>query len=244
MPAFRGADRMIESFSHVLKALLLPFAFRIRQGPLQGLKWVAVSGSKFVRGTYEPGQSAAFAGCVCRGDVVFDVGAHVGYYTALASLLVGAEGRVIAFEPRPLNLRFLRRHVAINRLNNVTIMDAGVGASPGVARFETHTGTGTGHLSEQGNLEVKLVSLDDLFCRGEVPKPSLIKIDVEGAEQQVLAGAGEIIKTARPILFISTHGSENHHAVMNYLAAHGYSHELMEERGPDSDQEVLARPRA
>jgi FkbM family methyltransferase len=234
---------MSESLGHKLKALLLPLSLRIRQGPLKGLKWVAVSGSKFVKGTYEPGQSAVFSGCVHPGDVVFDVGAHVGYYTALASLLAGPAGRVIAFEPRPLNLRFLRRHVELNRLDNVSVIAAGVGKAPGLAHFETRTGTGTGHLSDAGDLEVKLVSLDDLVRRRELPPPKLIKIDVEGAEMQVLDGAEEVIRTTRPNLLISTHGAEIHHAVLKRLEAWGYVAEGLNGRSRETASELLARPK-
>lgn len=235
---------MNESIGHLLKGLLAPFCLRIRRGPLQGLKWIAVSGSKFVQGTYEPRQSAVFAESVHEGDVVFDVGAHVGYYTALGSRRVGPHGRVIAFEPRPLNLRFLRRHVRLNDLSNVTIIDAGVGEAPGTARFETHTGTGTGHLSDHGTLEVRLVALDDLVQRGKLPPPQMIKIDVEGAEQRVLAGAEQIIREARPTLLISTHGPENHEAVVQFLEARGYAHRILDDSSSRHDKELLAEPRA
>ena len=234
----------MESFRHSLKALLVPLRLRIRRGPLHGLKWVLTSGSKFIQGTYEPTQTALFMDCVREGHVVFDVGAHVGYYTALASIRTGSTGRVIAFEPRPLNLRFLRCHLRLNHLANVTVIESCVGETTGEARFDTRTGTGTGHLSDDGELPVKLVSLDGLVQQGTIPAPHVIKMDVEGAELRVLAGAENILRTARPILLISTHGPDNYRGVITCLEARNYAHELIRDANACADREVIARPRA
>src|SRR5580765_7484494 len=90
----------MESIKHALKSLLTPFTLRVRRGPLAGKKWIAASGIKFIKGTYEPRQTEVFLACVQEGDVVLDIGAHVGYYTVIAALRAGPRGRVFAFEPR------------------------------------------------------------------------------------------------------------------------------------------------
>ena len=129
---------------HLVKAALSPFTATIRSGPLQGRRWVVASGSRFIRGTYEPLQCAAFERLVRPGHVVFDVGAHVGFYTVLSSSLAGPAGRVVAFEPLPANLRYLRRHLALNGCANVTVVPICVGDREGTARFDDSGGTGVG----------------------------------------------------------------------------------------------------
>ena len=230
----------MESLKHTLKTLAIPLRLRIGRGPLRGLKWVLASGGKFFNGTYEREQTARFEASISSGSVVFDVGAHVGYYTAIASIRSGTRGRVYAFEPRPINLRILRCHLRVNRLGNVTVIPACVGESDGDARFDTRTGSGTGHLSEKGSLRVKVVSLDALVRSGTVPEPNVIKIDVEGAEMGVLTGAADVIQTARPTLFISTHGPDNHRAVTAFLEARNYSCEVLRDANAGDDKEVVA----
>lgn len=122
----------------------------ILRGRLAGTRWLPAAGGKTLRvllGTYEPEQTALFGRLTATGATVFDVGAHVGYYTLLASALVGPAGRVAAFEPDPDNLRFLRAHVEVNRRSNITVIGAAVGECTGEALFEAGTGSGTGHLA-------------------------------------------------------------------------------------------------
>src|SRR5262245_8579614 len=109
----------------------------ILQGPLRGKKWIAgASDNGCWLGSYEYQKQRLFAKSVSPGDVVFDVGAHVGFYTLLASVLVGKRGRVIAFEPVPANLEYLRHHIRLNRIDNVEIIEAAVSDTDGVSAFK------------------------------------------------------------------------------------------------------------
>ena len=196
----------------------------ILAGPLRGRWWLPQSRGKILRilgGTYEPEQTRLFREHIPVGATVFDVGAHVGYYTLLASVLAGDTGRVWAFEPNPANHAFLRRHVAVNRRDNVSIENAAVSDRNGTAAFAFGTGSGTGHLDTKGSLEVRTVRLDD-FCREHGVQPGFLKIDVEGAEQAVLRGAEETL-AARPVIFLSTHGPQIHAACLAWLRERGYS---------------------
>jgi hypothetical protein len=93
------------------KNLVVP----VLQGPLRGKKWVVGSSNHGCwLGSYEFDKQKQFTESLARGQIVYDVGAHVGFYTLLASSLVGQEGQVIAFEPYPRNLEFLHRHVQLN----------------------------------------------------------------------------------------------------------------------------------
>lgn len=214
-------------------------------GALRGRWWLPASRGKILRilnGTYEREQTALFEQLLRPGATVLDVGANVGYYTLLASVLVGDAGRVHAFEPEPRNAGFLRDHVRINRRGNVTVQQAAVSDRAGTARFDFGSGSGTGHLADAGAIEVRTLRLDD-HCAEHGLAPSAIKIDVEGAEMSVLQGARETLARHRPLLFLSTHGADVHRACLAFLRELGY--ELTPILGGDveSTTEVLATAR-
>ena len=215
-------------FKYLMKTLLSPFTARIRAGALQGRRWVIASGSRFVKGTYEPIQSAAFQRLIQPGHVVFDVGAHVGYYTVLSSVLAGPSGQVIAFEPLPANLKYLRRHLKLNDCDNVRILTNCVGEGSSVARFDDSHGTGVGHLANEGSFEVQVRSLDEMVESGELPIPQFLKIDVEGAELLVLKGAERLLRRHHPTLVLSTHSDDLDRACLQRLSEFGYDVEHLE----------------
>jgi FkbM family methyltransferase len=181
---------------------------KIRSGPLQGRKWKASSGVRFIKGTYEPKNVEAIQKTVREDDVAYDVGAHVGYFSVLMGDIVGSGGKVVAFEPRGLNLGYLRQHVAVNHCNNIEIVSKAVGDHSGHAKLETRTGSGTGYVSETGDEDVEITSIDELVETGALPAPTFLKIDVEGGEMAVLRGARKIIASQRPRMILATHGDD------------------------------------
>ncbi|HWZ58637.1 MAG TPA: FkbM family methyltransferase, partial [Gemmatimonadaceae bacterium] len=105
-------------------------------GPLRGWRWIPAAASHGCwLGTFERAEQDVFARTVRPGDVVYDLGANVGFYTLLAARLAGPTGRVVAFEPVPRNLGYLRRHIALNQCENVTVVAAAVSDRSGTARF-------------------------------------------------------------------------------------------------------------
>lgn len=193
-------------------------------GPLRGRWWLPVGGGKVWRvlgGTYEAEQTALFGDRVRPGDVVLDLGAHIGYYTLLASRLVGPAGRVYAFEPHPRNARYLRRHVAMNRCLNVEVLERAAYDRRGTLGFDFGSGSGTGRIREGGPMSVAAVRLDDFAAERGI-SPRVLKVDVEGGERPVLAGAREILRGDRPLLFLSTHGDEQASECRCLLAGLGY----------------------
>ena len=227
-----------------IKAFFAPVVVSIKDGPLKGRKWSLVAGSNFVRGTFEVFKTKAVVTHLKPGDVVYDVGAHVGYYSAVSSQAVGLGGRVFSFEPRPDNIRMFERHMIINGFINVTLTRTAVGRTSGKARFNTRTGTGTGHLSESGDLEIPLISLDDWIRAEKPPPPDFLKIDVEGGEIGVLEGAETLIAGTKPIILIATHGEKEDAFVSAFLDRHGYRHHALDHEGGRGDTEILALPRA
>ena len=182
----------------------------IVRGPLRGRWWLPAGGGKVWRvlgGSYEAEEARMFERLVGPGDTVLDLGAHIGFYTLLASHRVGAVGRVFAFEPSPVNAWYLRQHARLNRCANVEVHEAAVSDRTGSTAFLSGRGSGTGRIGGHGGLRVRTVRLDDFVAEQRL-RPAIVKIDVEGAEGLVLEGARELLRTARPTLFLSTHGPE------------------------------------
>ena len=163
--------------------------------------------------------NSGFAACVeaCRGArCVLDVGAHIGLVT-LPAARMASEGRsVYAFEPASANIRHLRSHVARNKVSNVVVVDALVGAEDleSVRFFEDPNkanGQNAQVIKKSAAAFVashkRQVTLDR-FCKTRGLHPEIIKIDVEGAEVGVLRGAAGILRRDRPRVFLSVHPRE------------------------------------
>ncbi len=152
-------------------------------------------------GQYESHLTAVFERYCTPGMTVIDVGANLGYYSLLASRLVGPTGRVIALEPNSENCRLLLSSLRLNGVSNVHLLPVAAGAAAGWAYYSTHVGS-NGGLIEDGDLlshpghVVPTFRLDDLVD-GPV---GLVKMDVEGAEGLVVHGATQIIERDRPIV--------------------------------------------
>jgi FkbM family methyltransferase len=221
------------------KILRLPLALiprestiRILRGPLRGLKWtVGASSHGCWAGTYEVDSLAAFAAAIAPGASVYDVGANVGIYTLLASRKAGPSGKVYAFEPLERNLRYLHGHVDMNQLQNCVILEVAVSDKEGTQRFSAASWHHCmGRLAAEGESEIPTVTLDGCIYGEKQFRPSnVIKIDVEGAELQVLQGASRALSEYHPSVFLETHGDQLHRDCSKFLAAKGYR--LKEEYG-------------
>jgi FkbM family methyltransferase len=192
-------------------------------GPNAGMKWIVGSGpASCWLGINEVSKRRLFSRIVRPGSTVFDIGAHVGSYTLQAARLCGSGGHIIAFEPAPENLAFLRRHVELNRLSNVRVIAAAMSDSDGAAGFQCTPERVTSHLAANGSITVECYRVDTLIERNDVPVPDCIKIDVEGAEAAVLRGAIGLLQTHRPIVFLATHGHEPEVECLRILESAGY----------------------
>lgn len=204
---------------------------RVRSGAARGAR-LALDLSRekaYWLGYYEPSVQKFLEQNVAPGDVVYDVGAHIGFFSVCAARL-GAV--VYAFEPVPGNAARLRDNVSLNDLE-IHVVEAAawetsgsVDLVPGDSDFETRAAPGSGTAS---------VSLD-AFAERE-PEPALIKLDVEGAEAEVLRGARRILAQARPLLVCEIHGEGARGEVEQLLS--GYS--IVELESPSR---IVARPLA
>jgi FkbM family methyltransferase len=188
----------------------------ILSGPLAGVKWVANSHlHSCALGTYEPETQSALATLLEPGSTFWDIGACCGYMTILAARCVGTAGTVVAIEPNPNAVAYIEQHVRLNELRNVTVLNVAVSDRPGVGRFETRDHLGLCRLSDDGDLDVETVTLDALLDR--FGPPAVVKIDTEGAETAVLAGAPRLLSHA-PAILLSTHGRANYDRCQQLLA--------------------------
>jgi FkbM family methyltransferase len=228
-----------------LPLCLLPKSARmpILQGPLRGKRWIVGSSNHGCwLGSYEYGKQAAFAASIRPGDVVYDIGAHVGFYSLLASVIVGPEGRVFSFEPFPENLAFLRKHLEMNLVMNCVVCDVAIGRSEGVAAFSPGPASTMGRLSQDANapLSVRTVSLDAFVFSSAMPPPNVIKCDIEGGEYDALLGASTLLAKYHPTIFLATHGSAVHSRCCELLQQFGYQLKSLDGRPLDESSEILA----
>ncbi len=148
-----------------------------------------------------------------RGDWVIDVGANVGLISSVMAAAVGPEGAVWAFEPLPRNVERLRALKEANNLTQLTIFPLGLSSTASTAKLllsPPEGGSGSGSFvspwAKEGYIEVEVNRLDDLVeADGEDLPLRLVKIDVEGFEPEVLAGAKNTLTTKRPLILCEFH---------------------------------------
>lgn len=168
---------------------------------------------------------------VRRGDVVWDIGANVGYFAFAAAGLAGVRGKVLAVEPDCWLVTLLQRSVRANNAHiaSVEVIPAAVSNRLGIERFHIAARGRAANYLANSNLGaertsahtvlVPTVTLDSLLSR--FAPPSILKIDVEGAEAQVIESAEQLLGTVRPIVICEV-GSENSPYVSKRLLAHDY----------------------
>ena len=161
------------------------------------------------------GHNSGFRFCVeaSRGKTcVLDIGAHIGLVTMPISRLLAPGGKVFAFEPSLANRETLKRHLALNDIDNVEIVGSLVGDRDlAEVTFYEHTGISGMNTRapvkspDQYSTTLRTQTTLDSFCAKHGIRPDIIKIDVEGAEFSVLEGASSILAEARPLLIVSVH---------------------------------------
>ena len=176
----------------------------IRSGYNRGLRWsLAALGRGYGSGTFGRDRLEALEAVVRQGDTFWDLGAHKGFVTLAAARMVGPSGRVVAVEPASVNLRFLRRHLEWNGVVNARVVTAALSDRNGVSSFGGGGSSVAFHLGE-GDETVPVKTLDQLAAELDVPRPGVLKLDVEGEEAAVLRGAGRLLGGDQAVL-ASTH---------------------------------------
>jgi len=193
-----------------------------------------------------------------KGQTFWDIGANVGWFSLFASKIVGPSGRVVSFEPSPEVFDILSAHA--NTADGVTAIRVGIGNADEVRMFAAQGNSPSSSFVEEvtkinfdfnpsipiQNIEVELRKVDSLLTElGSTP--SLLKIDVEGFELEVLRGASDLLSSGRPTLIIEVHplqlrlsgGTEE--LLFQFLQSRSYAWKVID-RNPNTLYTIIAEP--
>jgi FkbM family methyltransferase len=186
-----------------------------------------------------------------RGDIVVDIGAHIGHYTIIASKRVGANGKVVAIEASPSNFKILNRNIRLNQLTNIISLNNAVYSKETKLKLYL-PGEELGHttyntvMSDRAKNEDKFVevsanTLDYLLQLNEITDVNWVKIDVEGAEFEVLKGASNVLSKSKDIaLLLEVHGLNNYRPVVEFLSSYNFKIEF-EKTYETGDKHIILR---
>ena len=183
---------------------------------------------------YETALFDRLPGLVKNGDVVYDVGANIGLFSVPFSKGVGAEGRVICFEPNPICVSFLRANLEVNGCANASIVPLALTAGSQQVSFTLNFGNSllgltdiSGFFRQKAGQEISVEgrALDELRESFRLPAPKLVKMDVEGAEGAAIHGMASTLRDHRPTLLMEIHGANAAREVASVLDPLGYRYQ-------------------
>jgi FkbM family methyltransferase len=181
-------------------------------------------------GAFEPSELDFLRSSARPGTVAMDVGANVGITTIPMACALWPDGRVIACEPSSENAERLSANVHRNGLTNVEVLEVAASNCDGHTRLQLasdpayHSITRVAQEKATGRyIDVPVSRLDTIWERGGRPRVSLIKIDVEGAELEVLKGSVRLIEACKPDLLVETNSLDSKDLVSQWLQERGYS---------------------
>jgi FkbM family methyltransferase len=241
IPLLRSSSR------RVLDATLPPEGLSvvtIESGPIRGLRFELQprTNKDMAVGRYEPRLATALEDLLEKGDLCFDVGAHLGYMSLVMASSVAPGGKVVAFEPDPDLFEPLLRNVERNEraLAPVVPVAAAAGQSPGRCAFRHGTSSGTGRLDEaEGDVTVTVLTLDHAAHVHGMPR--LVKVDVEGAEVEALQGATEILNRGESAFLVEAHSEDLEERCRALLRGYHYDVNHLDP-ARDETAHLLARP--
>ncbi len=231
-----------------IRPLFKDYVYRPSHGLAKGLK--RRGGLGFLpRLTADTPEERFLTSLDLMGKTVFDIGAFEGVFTLFFARKVGAEGQVITFEPNPFNYDKVLENIALNGFENVEVRQTALGEQAGELELSfRHSESGSGSLhpairaaitqeKSAYTVNVPVDTLDHQLQTTGLPKPDLIKIDVEGFEPNVLKGMEQTIQDCQPHLYLELHGAYLETARLQYerelsafLAKHHYTAFYIEEK--------------
>jgi FkbM family methyltransferase len=161
----------------------------------------------FAEGEYEPEVTRRLMYELRPDDVFYDIGANVGYYTCAA--MKSRVGSVLAFEPDPLTASVLRLNLRLNGVAGAScqVLEVALGRDVASAVFHRSHVSNSGRsgfrpVDAVASFEVPIETIDSIITAGHAPVPTVLKIDVEGHEHEVLLGASRLLENSPPRLIV------------------------------------------
>jgi FkbM family methyltransferase len=195
-------------------------------------------GQKLLRqGTYEPDTTRKLSTLLPHCSCFVDLGANEGYFSVLASTLMGDRGRVFSIEPQSRLQEVIARNMALNRAAHGTLIRCAVSNRAGTAALHLHPDVNTGASALQSRTrysvpteQVPVTTLDEIFSRHGIQQCDLLKIDIEGGEYEAILGSPELFRSGRiGAVFLELHTALlqarglDPAAILSFLARCGYT---------------------
>jgi FkbM family methyltransferase len=214
------------------------FEHRVDAGPAKGITFVVkMPDDKGIwTGTYEVDFATRIAASIEPGAVAYDIGGWHGFFGGVMAAQEASQVHI--FEPLPANAERIRRLIELNPSYQINLHEVAVGEGesemdllmmPETSMAKLETSTFQPKAGASDRMRVKVRSIDSMVSSGEISAPSVIKVDVEGAELMVFKGAIETIRRYHPIIFAEVHSSGLLTQCQNLLEGLGYQVELIDE---------------
>lgn len=218
---------------------------------------------EMIQGTYDKELFAILKPLITKSDtVMYDIGAHICFHSLAFAHDIGPAGHVYAFEPNPANVARAREIIDLNPdlAGRITLLHTALSDHNGTTTFlstdDVEGGTSTGGFIDDASTlwereryiekvgfksaPVSLATIDSLISNGTITAPHILKVDVEGAEQLVLAGATETLTKHHPIIIIEFHSIYSAYSCMEQLNSYNYSTSVLKQE-PDGRVMILAK---
>jgi FkbM family methyltransferase len=232
-----------------------PFEHEVNAGPAAGLRMIVRFPTQKSEwgGTYELDFAVAIRSAVAaaRDPICYDIGGFVGYMSGVMAL-AGAQ-RVLTFEPLPANQQSIRQLCELNPLLRISLITCAVGKRDGNQRLDVMQQTSMAKLDTSpfqkqakaiSSIETAVRSIDSLVYNDGLPPPGIMKVDVEGAELQVLQGATRTIAAHKPTVLIEIHSRDLLKDCAALLRDHRYQVDIIGDMAQRDEQtcHIQARP--
>ena len=180
-----------------------------------------------IHGRYEAAEIAAVCAEVRPGTTAIDVGANMGLYTLELAAALGPAGQCVSFEPNPGTAERLRGNLARNGIGNVDVRGEAVGAIDGSVTLNISADDALSSITlaprdQSGSVMVRLTRLDTVWRELRSPEVSVVKIDVEGGEYDVLLGSDALLTAQHPAILTEAWTGKDMKQLSDHLASYGY----------------------
>ena len=240
---------LFKVYYKIIRKAKINSIFKIKAGPLKGYVWhVSIPDNRYLLGNYEPAMANIIEKAVRKNFRFVDIGANAGYFSLLAHKGCMPDKKPISIEPNPENIHLLKAHFRLNNIEAFDLEEMAISNQSGVIQFSNSDNLAANTYKQESSvyknstIEVKTNTLDYIAEKYNLDKFSLVKIDVEGAELDVLQGGYAFIKKYHPNILLATH---NCHVAnvkedcLAYLKELGYSFEPIEDNKIEGQADFL-----